>query len=351
MCRKVIKMENQYKNQTITDDEADQLAELHELGIAEHGGRLSEYWKNKLQEGKKEFKNADFQGLNLNNKNLEDVHIINSNLAGINCSNANWRGAKIENCNLTGMRLKEVDLTNVSFKHSDLSGATFESVILYGANLERADLQEVDWSVPNAGIKSYFLNCIKFIPWSLKCLPYIRNCKWAKRFHLNNKLSFLSSCRVDRTRFSFRVQEPWHMMKRKYSGMMFLLILSLTAFSFLPYIFDALWWKASGVVTTENTKEANLLWLAIGGNSKCWFYTVPASIILITYNIARAAVTWRIIGLVHEESESQITPKVEAYRFTFYLEYYVLRYVFLFSFISFCWKLYELLSMNVRVPM
>ncbi|MEA5470438.1 pentapeptide repeat-containing protein [Spirulina sp. 06S082] len=97
-----------------------------ELSVTDAGELLERY-----RLGRRNFRNADLENIQLPNACLKNVNLIGANL----------RGANLENTDLEGAKLIAADLTGAILK-----GANLHKTKLMQANLTRVDFQDVDLS-------------------------------------------------------------------------------------------------------------------------------------------------------------------------------------------------------------
>ena len=96
-----------------------------ELSVTDAGELLQHY-----QLGRRNFRNADLENIQLARACLKDINLIDANL----------RGAHLEQANLAGAKLIAADLTGACLKGANLRKAKLARAILKDVNLEDVDL-------------------------------------------------------------------------------------------------------------------------------------------------------------------------------------------------------------------
>ena len=107
-----------------------------------------EQFKNKLEQGEKDFTNLILENMNLENYDLSDMNFSHSNFIGVNLSNVNFYSSQLVNvllddCNLQNANLKNANLERASLRRVNLTYADIRGAKLYAAVLENAILDNI----------------------------------------------------------------------------------------------------------------------------------------------------------------------------------------------------------------
>ncbi len=155
---------------------------------------------------------------NFEDADLSGAVLIEAKLRYARLRQARLRGARLEECNLEGADLRQADLSGARMRGANLKGADLRSAILKGT-----DLLWVDFSGAN-------LRDIGVGNMRTTLLPF-------------HKLPFkLDDCYIRDTRFSPRVSDPWSILRRSYTGPLFLMHLILLTLFAVPYVGRAVFW-------------------------------------------------------------------------------------------------------------
>lgn len=176
-------------------------AELTEVNLS--GADLSGANLEKADLSRANLKKAGLKGTILTDSNLSNANLAGANLDNALLSAAKLNGANLEGATLNGSDLKEANLNGANLSKASLRHAILISANLAGAHLCHADLTHAD--LANANLSD-------------------ANLTDAKGFRLDN--TFVRS-----TRFDAKSKDPWSVLRRKYSGPMFLFhVIFLLAF-------------------------------------------------------------------------------------------------------------------------
>jgi pentapeptide repeat protein len=267
----------------------------------------------------------DLEGANLIDAHLENADLFeaklkNAQLSLANLENAVLKEAHLENAQLWCTVLKNAQLENVNLEYAELSLANLENANLDGAILNGAD---------------------------------VRECRGLK----------FDSNEVDRIRIEGKAPDPWSILRRKYSGPLFMVHLLLLVAFLLPYVGHLMILTAesraysqleqyleaqdempeqveptSGIeqvkTAVEQPKksfhaaigrykkkfeqthtETKAIWPLLGwtrtdGWGRCYFFI---TIVILIYNGLRGYLTYNVSILRDAEERSRITPALEEY--------------------------------------
>ena len=107
-----------------------------------------EQFKNKLEQGEKDFTNLILENMDLENFNLSDMDFSHSNFINVNLSNVNFCSSQLVNvllddCDLQNANLKNTNLERASLRRANLTKADISGARLYAAVLENAILDNI----------------------------------------------------------------------------------------------------------------------------------------------------------------------------------------------------------------
>ena len=234
------------------------------------------------------------------------------------------------------MDLEDCDLTEFNFEHINLTSANmncacFRRVSFVDCNIHRACLGASDFEDANFGYRMFS----------------------------TKKLTYLSSNDINQTKFSFGVKEPWHIMRREYSGAMLLVTFVAAAASFIPYILEAvIWYSLDAINKTKNvlpdsvnTVDTSIIAHILGFNREYAWLHVSASLILIFYNACRFWITKEIAKLNQMAADSFTAPPIQTYKLYFLVHFWVLRPIFYFTLISIIIRTVSFVTNPVTVPL
>jgi uncharacterized protein YjbI with pentapeptide repeats len=355
---------------------------------------------------------------------VDSVDFDNAILSGICLRNAQWHGAVLGG-SLTGSVLSGADVTGAHFKGNDLTRCKLNGTTLYGADLTEATLDGASVRDPMwPGERSPGTPIDKWpTPRSLnlgKATLVGASCKGAD-FHgadfsgANLRGSNLDganlegatfqdadlrdvsgarfdSCNVNGAKFSPNASDPWSVVRRQYSGPMFVLHLLLLVAFVIPYVTRTLMWvgvshgqeAAVGALRSARDSigasapaqetaaarealdgaEARLReYLAATGRRRYvveillgldrwpanWYLVVLAATLLV-YNTFRAVITWWVGLLRDAESRSAFTPALRQYWWCFAIHHCFMRWVLWLAMVSVLLHTGRWLTQSVWVP-
>ena len=120
-----------------------------------------EQFKNKLEQGEKDFTNLILENMNLENYDLSDMNFSHSNFIGVNLSNVNFCSSQLVNvllddCNLQNANLKNANLERASLRRANLTKVDISGARLYAAVLENAILDDI---IFDDNTKNFRIHC------------------------------------------------------------------------------------------------------------------------------------------------------------------------------------------------
>ena len=120
-----------------------------------------EQFKNKLEQGEKDFTNLILENMDLENFNLSDMDFSHSNFINVNLSNVNFCSSQLVNvllddCDLQNANLKNANLERASLRRANLTGVDISGARLYAAVLENAILDDI---IFDDNTKNFRIHC------------------------------------------------------------------------------------------------------------------------------------------------------------------------------------------------
>lgn len=120
-----------------------------------------EQFKNKLEQGEKDFTNLILENMDLENFNLSDMDFSHSNFINANLSNVNFYSSQLVNvllddCNLQNANLKNANLERASLRRANLTKVDISGARLYAAVLENAILDDI---IFDDNTKNFRIHC------------------------------------------------------------------------------------------------------------------------------------------------------------------------------------------------
>ena len=120
-----------------------------------------EQFKNKLEQGEKDFTNLILENMDLENFNLSDMDFSHSNFINVNLSNVNFCSSQLVNvllddCDLQNANLKNTNLERASLRRANLTKADISGARLYAAVLENAILDNI---IFDDNTKNFRIHC------------------------------------------------------------------------------------------------------------------------------------------------------------------------------------------------
>lgn len=308
------------------------------LSGAQLGG--AELWNADL--GKADFSGADLDGA--------DIH--SADLSGADLRAAGLRGANFGGANLSGTNLCGADLSGANFGGANLSGADLRSAYLHAANLCDANLSGTDL-VGAIGMR-------------------------------------LDGTDIRGARFSPNADEPWHHVRRGYTGGKFFFhLLLLVIFFGSMGLRTAMWAGVNRAQTavvnaaqrlddaaektkathpdlavamseasrelakvketfTEDTRTYRIWQVLLGLDRGPWACVL--AVLLLVYNAGRGWLTYTVGAMREEEERSGFAPYWKDYKRAWYLHHYVMRWLILIAATSFAYHAYFWLTAKVVLP-
>ncbi len=267
---------------------------------------------------------ADLSGANLSRANLSRANLSRANLSGANLSRANLIGAYLNGADLSGADLRVADLSGADLKGADLKGADLMLAVLSGADLRVADLSGA--VLIGAYLNGADLSGVNLDKADMQVCRSLRLC--------NNS--------IRGTKFSPRAKDPYSVLRRTYTGMMFTLVLVFTMVALAPFVVKAMTYSLAGNIQNnqlqidcENIQDNSLtcartleIVLGFTEESENRWAVVSISIFIIFYNIIRYIVTIGMSGIREAEERSHHSPEWDEYKRYYYVHQYFLRWVF-----------------------
>ena len=120
-----------------------------------------EQFKNKLEQGEKDFTNLILENMDLENFNLSDMDFSHSNFINVNLLNVNFCSSQLVNvllddCDLQNANLKNTNLERSSLRRANLTKADISGTRLYAAVLENAILDDI---IFDDNTKNFRIHC------------------------------------------------------------------------------------------------------------------------------------------------------------------------------------------------
>ena len=311
----------------ITPEELKKILSKHEIWLQSKGGMGAQ---------------ANLYSKDLRNNNLRNINLEKAYLERSNLEKASLSGVNLNMADLIAANLQQADLQDANLQQSDLRDANLHKSNLFSANLHSSDLQNSNLTESNLA-ESNLENTNLALVNLRKANLFRANLSGANLTYTKN-IPFLDSTKIKETNFGYHCKEPWHILKRSYSGLMMLIILGASLASFAPYIWNSLYLKSLndlGLAKGEST--TTILAHILGFHDPTPWLAVTSSIILILYNIGRAWITRKVSGLAEQERETFVSPAKEDYIWCHYIHHRFLKWVFFFSLISLAWRAKTLL--------
>lgn len=382
----------------------DQEKEYRPIG-EEELKRILEEHQRWIDSGRKEGKRADLSGADLskadlNQAELSEANLSGADLTGANLTEANLAGANLSTANLSWALLIEADLieanlcgANLSYAH--LSGADLSRADLSKANLEMADLNWAQLSGANLNgarlIHVYMQNAtLKGVDLREADLRWgwleradlsdvdLRGANLTNSYLMKTKLplkienanltgargAVLDGHDISKVRFGPKPIDPYHVLKRHYSGPAMIYNLIFLGTFITPYGLRAAffklihWAQEEGIIEQLNagtgaiqitTGDEWMTWQLMLGLDKGWTYAATA-IVLLFYNLARAYLTRWMVGVREDVDQSGIAPMWNDYKWQYRFHFWILQVVFFASVLSFGYHAYDWLTEPISVP-
>ena len=120
-----------------------------------------EQFKNKLEQGEKDFTNLILENMDLENYDLSNMNFSHSNFINVNLSNVNFCSSQLVNvllddCDLQNANLKNTNLERASLRRANLTKADISGARLYAAVLENAILDNI---IFDDNTKNFRIHC------------------------------------------------------------------------------------------------------------------------------------------------------------------------------------------------
>ena len=286
---------------------------------------------------------ADLRGSIFDEANLRNAELTGAKLARARFAGTCLQGARLFESDLSDAVLFQTDLRQADLRATTLRRADFFQADLNGADLCAADMEGAKLS----GVKNLVLNQTK----------------------------------IRGALFAARADDPWSVLRREYSGSRLIFNLLFLVFFFFPYFLKTLFWVAVNraqlytesfvigsvdiVIDTErvlnvskcfSSQCADLsVWALILGFDRGWMF-LALSLLLITYNLLKAAMTWSVSSMREEEERTGSSPAwdgaplLSTYRPLHVLHKWVVQPLFWVAVCVFLCNAFDWLGRTVWVP-
>ena len=246
---------------------------------------------------------------------------------------------RLDGVSMPNAAIKDIDLGRCSFMGADFSGSTFENVECYLSFFDRAKMSLCSFK------KCDFVAC-RFIGAALigcrmtRCDFFLSlfndaTLTGARFAHTNLDKCNLNSAdlggakghvfsrnSIDRTVLSIDAPDPWSILRRKYTGPMLAIQLSLFLMYIFSYVIDAYLLSASSAIIAQGDPLRSAIeqmgaevvpawWVLIGGLDGAW--GIFGFSMLLVYNVLRFVVTVRTSTIRDHEDRIRITPAASEY--------------------------------------
>lgn len=263
------------------------------------------------------FKYADFRYSHLEYANLGWAHLEYANLYRSILDHSTLRRTYLDHAYLTDASLKHAELYATHLEHATLFGTHFEDANLFGANLKYADLREARFERASMDRANF-------------------------DYALARKATgiLFDDTAVERLDIEGNANDPWSVLRRKYTGPMFFVNLLLVVAFVLPYAARVLALTVTG--RTHAAMRASLeagaeapagaemvrAWLEqfdaahtqahawyvlLGGAQPLRWLFVPSALAILAYNALRGFLTLKV-GILRDQADRVLrTPTLEEY--------------------------------------
>lgn len=238
---------------------------------------------------------------------LQEVRAFEASFLNTNLSQADGQRATFHRAQFEQADLSHADLTRSDLYRANLTAANCQRANLHRAKLNKACLKETDLTEANASKAAFTkanLNGAKFQGTNL------RSCKDLLFSH-----SFIKGIRTNN-----RTKAPWLMLRGNYSAGFMALNLGLSFVWFLstaaPLALSRFIPPQDSGARTRSPSEAIGewdLWQLLLGFDKGFLFGLTSSL-LLAYTFARLWITLGVSKLKDQESQTDVTPALDAYR-------------------------------------
>lgn len=321
--------------------------------------------------GERYFAEAELDGASLSGASLSGANLSESRLSRADLSGAKLDGAKLDWAALDSANLSHASMVGASLYDAELSGADLLRAKLAGARLTGASLRNAELSFSD--LNGAMLKYADFDGANLTDAEGVK----------------LDLTRVRNARFSPIAADPWSVLRRRYTGVLFSFNLLLLVVFFTPYLLRAMMWigvnrsQTAIIETTARLREASerlrsagdshAEWLAaaaervsrvqpcLAGHCREWSVWQiligmdrgplqwVLALSLIVYNLFRGLLTWHVGPLADEEQRSGYSPEASDYEWCTPLHRAV-RVLFFVAVASLVWHLIHWLTTPVWLP-
>lgn len=263
---------------------------------------------------------------NLSNASLARVDLSESDIQRCDCRNTYFGSANLSNCIGQFVDFEGANFTFSNLENADLRYSALTNADLHHANLVKTDLRKT------------------------------------------TGLFFLNDNSIRETKFSPSSRDPYSLMRRTYTGPMFVLILLLTLMALSPYVLKAIAWGYIGevqdlvlsgaygidgqtnMVDRSSFKKTNVISILIGLENDNPWLAASITFVLLTYNVIRGYVTLKVSSLRDAEERSLNAPEIEEYLNLYKLHFYFLRWVMWGAVLVALFNATMLLSNTIYLP-
>lgn len=228
---------------------------------------------------------------------------------------------------------EQLDLCGSDLSRADLSGANLLSTNFSGANLKGANLKKAILKFANMD-NSNLLGASSFI---------------------------LDDNSIRGTRFSPNSNEAYSTLLRRYTGVMFTLILVFTLLEVTQFTFKAISWSMVGqleevILQTVPAAEPlagevhTTFAIVTGWTEENRWQAVSITLLIFVYNVVRGWVTLNVSGIREAEERSQHAPAWEDYKVYYHVHKYFLRWFLWLIGIITAYRIVEIMLQPVMIP-
>lgn len=358
-------------------------------------------------------------------------------------NNANLRGSKLVGCTITKYNFNNCDLEEACFDQSNISDSNFGADKLEKLSFVRANLKNITFTT-NDGLHACVfnlatLNNVEFTDGKLVACDFLAtksqeklsfesatlekvNFSGANFLGASFKGATFKDCTLsradltganflgakghvfDQTNIRGAIHSPgaddgWSILRRKYTGVMMVLHITLATVFFLPYLASVVYWtglnqvqyatsklsgqfvavgkalalstqpavRAAGTTLmrakpptpcfAEKCRNVSMAALVIGFGPKEPVFGFDTSILLfgmslfmLVYNVFRALLTYKVVPLREEELITGTTPPIENYRWMTHIHNNFMRWAMWVALVVFLVNIGFLLTGTVAVP-
>lgn len=306
--------------------------------------------------------NSALDGADLQRAHLVDADLTGADLFNATLQDANLTGASLIRTNLTRSNLSGSIIDNARLDYAEMAQANIQRGLLRDSSLQYANLRRANLSecqMRGADLKFANLECA-----TLRGADLRDACLTGADFagaDLRGAADFvLDANRIDGTRIEAGSRDPWSQLCRNYTASRLVFHMVLFAIFIAPYALKAFFWfvlarletDTGALICTGGDCETYHIFQLLIGWDQGWVYLILV-LLLITYNVLRILLTWRVSALRDEQSWCSETPPYRAWRHGYRVlasAHQVTRYLGFIAAIAFVLNASLWLSLPVRVP-